>query len=314
MKVSVLTVTYNHEKYIAQAIESVLLQKTDFDYEMVLGEDRSTDSTREIIQGYQEKYPDRVRLLPVEDKLGMSRNYIRTWKACRGEYIAFLDGDDYWTSEHKLQKQVDFLDSHPECSICFHRGALISVDGSVEPYIGPSENMNDILTLKDLLPGNFMPNCSVMFRNGLINELPEGYCDLGIPDWPIHILNARNGMIGYIKEVMTVWRQHPKSSWSSRPPTYMLEEQIKLYHYIKPYLDVKFHKIVKAGLSRCHRSMMLEYDKQGDWKNVKAQAALGLREYPFDRKLLIDLCKVYLRHWVPGLYERMNKAKRTIKG
>lgn len=109
MKVSVLMITYNHEKFIAQAIDSILMQQVNFDYEIVIGEDCSTDGTRAIVIQYQKEYPDKIRLLLPEENLGMHKNFVQTFRACQGEYIALLEGDDYWTSPRKLQKQVDFF-------------------------------------------------------------------------------------------------------------------------------------------------------------------------------------------------------------
>ena len=125
-KVSVLMIAYNEEQFVKQAIQSVLMQKANFEYELVIGEDCSTDRTREIVLEFQRKYPDRIRLLLAKRNLGASVNWIRTLRGCRGQYVANLDGDDYLTSAHELQKQADFLDAHPECSICFHaiRGDL----------------------------------------------------------------------------------------------------------------------------------------------------------------------------------------------
>src|ERR1017187_2565779 len=113
-KVSVLMITYNHEKYIAQAIESVLMQKTDFPYELILGEDCSTDGTREIVREYSRKHPEIVRAPPRERTLGAKENVRQIVFASRGKYIALLEGDDYWTSQEKLQLQADLLDAHPE--------------------------------------------------------------------------------------------------------------------------------------------------------------------------------------------------------
>ncbi len=113
--VSVNMITYNHAPYIAQAIEGVLQQKTNFAFELVIGEDCSTDRTREVVFEYQKKYPDIIRVITSEQNVGARKNSYRTEKACRGKYIAFCDGDDYWHNPYKMQKQVDYLESHPEC-------------------------------------------------------------------------------------------------------------------------------------------------------------------------------------------------------
>ena len=106
--VSIASITYNHEKFIAQAIDSFLMQETDFDFEIIIGEDCSTDDTLKIIKEYKAKYPDIIKLITSESNVGMMTNFIRTLEACSGKYIALCEGDDYWTDTLKLQKQVNF--------------------------------------------------------------------------------------------------------------------------------------------------------------------------------------------------------------
>ena len=121
--VSVCMTTYNHEAYLAQAIESVLAQQTSFGVELVLGEDCSTDRTPEICRDYAEKYPDRIRLVTSPENVGWRRNYRRTFEACRGKYVAYLDGDDWWSDPLKLQKQADLMEADPECGMCYTRAS-----------------------------------------------------------------------------------------------------------------------------------------------------------------------------------------------
>ena len=118
---SVVTITYNHENFIAKTIEGVLMQKVNFPMEFILAEDCSTDGTRRICQEYAEKYPNLIHLIISDTNVGGKKNECRAMTAARGKYIAFCEGDDYWTDPLKLQKQVDFLESHPEYSACFHR-------------------------------------------------------------------------------------------------------------------------------------------------------------------------------------------------
>src|ERR1700739_2391661 len=111
--ISVCMITYNHEKYIAQAIESVLAQKTNFPVELVIGDDYSTDSTRKICLDYKKKHPDILKLRFPDKNMGMMPNFIANLKECDSRYIALLEGDDYWTDPYKLQKQFDFLEANP---------------------------------------------------------------------------------------------------------------------------------------------------------------------------------------------------------
>jgi glycosyltransferase involved in cell wall biosynthesis len=117
--VSVMTITYNQKSYIVQAIEGILAQRTNFPFELVIGEDCSTDGTREIVFDYQRRYPDTIRVITSERNVGGKSNAIRTRKACRGKYLALCDGDDFWHHPDKLQKQVDFMESRPECGIVY---------------------------------------------------------------------------------------------------------------------------------------------------------------------------------------------------
>ena len=117
--VSVKMITYNHRPYIARAIEGVVKQETEYPFELIIGEDCSTDGTMKIVLEYQKKYPDIIRVITSDKNVGMKKNSCRTGKACRGKYIAFCEGDDYWHRPDKLQKQVDYLERHLECGMVF---------------------------------------------------------------------------------------------------------------------------------------------------------------------------------------------------
>lgn len=118
---SVITITYDHEAYISKCIEGVLAQKTNFPIEYIIAEDCSTDNTRAICEEYVRKNPEIIHLITSDSNVGYIKNELRAMIAARGKYIAYCEGDDYWTDPQKLQKQVDFLESHPEYSVCFHR-------------------------------------------------------------------------------------------------------------------------------------------------------------------------------------------------
>lgn len=254
MKVSVLMITYNHENFIAQAIDGVLMQQVNFDYELVIGEDCSTDNTRDIVIGYQKRHPDKIRLLLPEKNLGGKKNFIQAYKACQGEYIALLDGDDYWTSPHKLQKQVDFLDSHPECAICFHDATWFYEDGGREPRNYCRADQKGISTLEDLLAEDFIPTCSTMFRKGLFGEFPDWYYTVLMGDWSLHILNAQHGDIGYLNEVMGAYRVHPGGIYSLRNAIEKVQGTIHWYETINAHLNYEYQDTIRSAMI-----------KQWDW-------------------------------------------------
>ena len=142
--VSVLMITYNHENFIREAIEGVLMQKTDFPIELIIGEDCSTDGTRKIVMEYASKYPDIIRPLLPDSNLGMMKNFIETMQAATGKYIALCEGDDYWTDPYKLQKQVDILNKLPDIisvttnsSVCDFSGNLIQSEKIESPLTTP---------------------------------------------------------------------------------------------------------------------------------------------------------------------------------
>jgi glycosyltransferase involved in cell wall biosynthesis len=260
-KVSVLMIAYNVEPYIAQALDSALMQDVDFDYEIVVGEDCSTDGTRAIVQDYARRHPDRIRLLTRERNLGMNRNFVETLRAVRGEFVALLDGDDYWTSPTKLRRQVDFLESNPGFSICFHNAEVIYEDGSLAPHPFHMPNPDRLIshhvpkpvsTLADLAGGNFMQTCSVVFRAGLYGELPDWYLQMPTFDWPLHLLNAERGDIRYFDEIMGVYRVRAGSFWSTNMALYRrvedVDAMIRAYRIVNRYTGYRYDPVVRGQL------------------------------------------------------------------
>ena len=223
-KVSVCMITYNHVKFIAQAIDSVLMQQVDFDYELVIGEDFSTDDTRAIVARYQRRYPDKIRAFFREENLGMQKNGMLTLAACHGQYMALLEGDDYWTDPHKLQKQVDFLEAHPECSMVFT--AAMTSHGDVLKEWDQPPVISKIYSLDDILGRNFICTPTVMYRNFIKGNFPDWFRQLKMGDWPLHILHAMHGDIGYLHEPTAVYRVHGTGVWGSLSAVKRLEISI----------------------------------------------------------------------------------------
>jgi glycosyltransferase involved in cell wall biosynthesis len=283
MKVSVLVMTYNHEKFISQALESAEMQETNFEYEILISEDCSTDRTREIVLGFRNARPEKVRLLLSKQNIRSNEIVVRGIQAARGEYIALLDGDDYWTSPHKLQKQVDFLDSHPECAISFHNAQIFHEAEDREGGNWTPPNHKEISTLEDIWMGNFIATCSTMFRRGLIGEVPEWYNDFfPITDWPLHILNAEHGRIGYIDEVMGVYRYHPGGLYSPFSETRKQQETLKFYRTMNKNLNYRYNEIVKIAISKYFFEWAEEYRDRGDFDKMKDCLKTCLSGDPFN--------------------------------
>ena len=215
MKVSVAMITYNHEAFIAEALDSVLAQDVDFDYELVVSDDCSKDGTAEIVGDYQRRFPELIKAELNAENLGANANAVATMARCRGEYVALLDGDDFWTSRDKLQAQVDHLDAHPDHAFVFHPVDVLDRNGGRRSWTPPGRRAS--YDLDALMRGNFIATSSVVCRNGEGLEFPEWYDEAkGMPgDWVLFCRLARGGRIGYIDRVMSVYRLHEGSIWSS---------------------------------------------------------------------------------------------------
>lgn len=211
-------VTYNHVNFIAQAIESVLMQETNFEYELVIGEDYSTDGTREIVKSYAEKYPDKIRTLLHPHNLGSGikgvkngrLNLIATLKACKGEYIAFLEGDDYWTNPLKLQKQVEFLEKHSDYVGSFHDTELLYEEGQpIKTGILKDWKEQLDVSLEDIVsPVTPFHTSSFVVKHKVIEKLPKQFVRFQSGDWTFYIISAAQGQFRRIPEYMSSCRRH----------------------------------------------------------------------------------------------------------
>lgn len=268
-KLSVCMVTYNHENFIKQAIESVLMQKTNFSYELVIGEDCSTDKTKEIVIKYQNKYPNIIKTLINNKNLGAGLNFIQTLKACKSEYIALLEGDDYWTDPYKLQKQVDFLENNPDFTICFHNAKTMDQISKKVSRILLSKGTKEVWSIEDLLKKNFIPTLTCVFRNKLIKKFPKWYFNAFPGDWPLHIFNACNGKIRYIDEVMATYRIHKGGATNGSDPILNDKRYIKTFKKLKSYLSPKYHNIINQTISNFYFELSQLYFKKKDYKLAK---------------------------------------------
>lgn len=208
--VSVRVLTYNHESYIAQCLEGALMQRTSFPFEIIVGEDCSTDRTREIVLAYGKAHPDRIQVLLSEANAGAAANDRRVEQACRGRYHAFCEGDDYWIDPRKLQKQADFLDAHPDISMCFHDAFVVRHDRSAIPDYLCRPGLPPRLTMADLLRWQLaVPLAGVMVRAEIVLGLP-GWCgEIRYSDLLFRLWCAHRGDLAYLDEAMSVYRIHP---------------------------------------------------------------------------------------------------------
>ncbi|AMR26886.1 hypothetical protein A0257_07055 [Hymenobacter psoromatis] len=231
-KVSVVVLAYNHEKFLAQALDSVLTQDVDFAYELIVGEDCSPDGTRRLVQAYAQRYPDRLRPIYHPRNVGMGANFRACLAACRGQYVALLEGDDYWTDARKLRKQVAWLDAHPDFSLCFHAVADQYEDGS-RPNAVPHALTQDVFTFADfLLPiYTVVSTGSIVLRNGLV-AWPAWLFAVKPIDFPLVVLCAELGKVKRLPDVMGVYRIHQGGIWSGTPRHLNILSFLRMYEQL----------------------------------------------------------------------------------
>ena len=256
MKVSVSIQCYQQADTIRRAAESVLMQKADFPFEVIAGDDASTDETADILGQIEAESGGQLKPLIAESNPGDFgfANMAATFQAAKGEYIALLDGDDYWTSPDKLQKQVDFLDSHPACNICAHRVVHIRPDGlqTLSPRPPSQSGLHDV---GKLIVKNFAPKISTMLRRSAVFEAPDWYWT-AFPisaDWVMNVLCARGGGIGFIDEAMAVRNIHGESVSAQHGPSKMLADKLRMLSMLSDC--VPNHK---AEFARSRRRVQLK--------------------------------------------------------
>lgn len=274
--VSVKMITYNHAPYIAKAIEGVLQQKTNFPFELVIGEDCSTDGTREIVFEYQKKYPEVIRVITSEKNVGMKKNGYRITKACRGKYIAFCEGDDYWHNLDKLQKQVDYLESHPECGLIYSSYDVIHVESGEQikdfvkykNYVLPdTPSMADIVEGKGGLSLGLL-TCTVMLRRLLYDQIVEADPYLHqsdnflMGDTQIWAEMAAMAILHYIPESMATHIITDESATRSTDPKKVLRFHLSGKELML-YLCDKYN--ISSSIRRMH---------EVEWYNISLRLAL----------------------------------------
>lgn len=232
--VSICIISYNQALFIAQAIESALMQDCNFLTEIVIADDCSTDGTSEIINRYSEKHPLKIRVLPGDKNLGPAKNFARLIASAKGKYIAYLEGDDYWTEKRKLRKQIAILESNPQFVSCF-TNALETFSEDVNDkrnFLQNGCNPKSVIGFKEMIYINYIQTSTLVFRNNLLPPFADWYFGLNVGDWPMHLMLSKFGDSFYIDEVMSIHRNHSLGTWSSRTKLQRIEETLKMYNQI----------------------------------------------------------------------------------
>lgn len=237
IKVSICCLTYNQKNFIADAINSFLNQKCDFLFEIIIHDDCSTDGTIGILKDFEHRYPNIIKLILEEENqfsLGM-KIFPLTFEKARGEYIALCEGDDYWIDNQKLQKQVDYMDSHQDCSLTFHNAYRFDQQSKSKTVFLPTNQFSanfykksHMYNVGELELLGFVPTASFVTRSSYLKKLPEIYYSSPVGDLPIKLHCASQGYTYYFDEIMSIYRVNSGSSIMDGWSDYKIKQRVTL--------------------------------------------------------------------------------------
>ena len=238
---SVCLITYNHVNYVSQAIEGVLMQQVNFNWELVIADDFSRDGTREIILKYKEKYPDFIKLIFQDKNVGPAKNWSDLLHYPNSKYIAYFEGDDYWTDPYKLQKQIDFLEKNDDYSLSCHNSWVIYENKTKESTLFTNFNTKSSLSMNDILSSWRIPTASLMFRRSLVDSIPSWVIYHG--DYFISLWCAHHGKVHYSNSVMSVYRKNDESIFEvmrKKDPRIIKENIVNMLTLFDEFTEYKY--------------------------------------------------------------------------
>ena len=252
--VSVLMLAYNHEPYVRQAIDSILEQEVDFPFEIVIGEDCSTDKTRKILLEYQALHPSLFRIITSDANVGMSENFKRTSEACRGKYIAICEADDYWIDSSKLSLQLGIAVNNPGVSLIVHN-AIVEPTGKPR-HLMAARRKDATFGVADVLKtqGQFAATASYFMRRDVISSLPCWLADAPVIDFFIEAYSQRVGSGYFISRAMSVYRVGQAGGWT---------------HSV--FNDFSRFNRFKSNMIYCYQRMMSDFPAQQHYLNARAE-------------------------------------------
>ncbi|MBL0329718.1 MAG: glycosyltransferase [Bacteroidetes bacterium] len=281
-KVSICVTTYNHEKFIQRALDSILSQEVNFNYQIVISDDCSTDRTREIILEYKKLYPDKIKAILNDPNLGVVANFFSAITQCDGEYIAILDGDDAMLPQ-KLQKQVDYLNQNLDCAIVSHQVRVFDseTNKTLDFFKSPNKNQTKF-TVEDLINyGNFISSPSKMFRK---SSMPKNGIDPNIQfvaDWYLSIENALNGNIGFIDECLAEYRSHNKSFMKSINGKNHFEVISYIINSLETRFPGRFSNLFNRNWAYAYLIYTTFHIKNNNFKEARTTIFKSIKNKPF---------------------------------
>lgn len=271
--VSVICTAYNHEKFIKDAIEGVVNQKTNFNYELIVHDDASTDGTASVIREYEEKYPQLIKAIYQKENQYKKRRIYESilFPIVRGKYIAFCEGDDYWISRDKLQKQIDFMESHEEYSMCMHNAIQLNFENGEEKTLNTFPKTGTYSQEEQIRTGmgtNFPAFASYVIRTKFLQGIPDFFYESRTVDYTIRQYYANCGKVYYFEEVMSVYRVKTPSSYMKKISddqqfynNYTLK-MIRFFEQFDRYTNGKYHDILECKIESDYFGFCLSIEKE----------------------------------------------------
>lgn len=304
-KVSILFITFNHAATIRQALDSALAQKTTFPVELLVGDDCSTDGTREIVAEYARLHPDRIRAFLHPKNLGFfgKFNFLSVYDAARAPYAIILEGDDYWTSPDKLQRQADYLDRHPACSACFHDCHVQDGPELDTRRLYLSAEVKRDLELPDIIGEMFPHTTSILFRRGIFGPFPPWFRDLELTDLSLCSLLASKGTFGYLPDQpMSVYRT-AGGSWTSTSLVARTHRELKAFRTIGAHLGPVAKLAAEKQEHRRTFYLALGHDAAGERGPAREYFRQFLRGYFHHRTIpAFHVARLGLKLYFPRLF------------
>jgi len=244
IQVNLLLVCYNQESFIGQALESILMQRFDGDLNLVIADDASTDKTLDIIRSYESHSPFPFVFLPTETNLGIFHNYRRAFAACQGDYIAVMEGDDYWSDSNRIQRHIDFLEKHPDCVMSMNR--LNNLYQEKDLFIAqkwPFRKDYQYISARMLAMGNLLGNLSAcVFRNSAVKKLNPEIFDINTADWMLGLALGQWGYIAKLKDLSSVYRISQNGLWSRKTKKQRLHDLKETISRYDAFLQYRYEK------------------------------------------------------------------------
>lgn len=314
--VSICCLTFNHSSYVRSAIDGFLMQKADFPYEILIHDDASGDGTGDIIREYQAKYPELIfPILQTENQYNKGITHASgafNFPRARGKYIAMCEGDDYWTDPDKLRLQVEYLENHPECSICFHSAGIESVDGSMpgrvmRPYKGDQVVSSGEIVNKT----SGYATASLVFRTEAVKKLPDYYVNCPVGDIPMQLMAASIGNGYYMDQPMCVYRVGVSTSWTKRMQEGNYKEKQRVY---QQQMRETYEAFDRETGGRFHREAVEAADRIYflTLVNTKCYDEIRKPEYKKFYRELDSRTRFFIRFEIalPGVYRLVQRLVR----